>query len=161
MRYRRDADGGRPGRSHSKGIAHTTWITAHARVCRAERYTVDGRISRTGRSRHRCAYDALGRCRSGYSYDHGECEGKFACSIEHEKLLLLQSAFEMGELDLERVAPGTTKLHFMGGIIRWRSARTRPAKLETAVWTAVRSHEGRGVLAIAKMVTSQSCLRTR
>jgi hypothetical protein len=58
----------------------------------------------------------------------------------------------MRKLDLERVAPGATKLHFMGGIIRWRSARTRPAKLETAVWTAVRSHEGRGVLAIAKMV---------
>ena len=68
---------------------------------------------------------------------------------------------EMCKLDLERVAPGTTKLHFIGGIIRWRSARTRAAKLETAVWTAVRSHEGRGVLAVAKMVTSQSCLRTR
>jgi hypothetical protein len=61
----------------------------------------------------------------------------------------------MRELNLERVAPGTTKLHFIRaiGIIRWRSARTRATKLETAVWAAMRSHEGRGVLAIAKKVT--------
>ena len=142
MRYRRDADGGRPGRSHSKGIAHTAWITAHARVCRARRYTVDGRISRTGRSSHRCTYDALSRCRSRYSHDHGECEGKFACGIEHEKLHLLQSAFEMRELNLERVAPGTTKLHFIGaiGIIRRRSTRTQAAKLGTCACRKSNSH---------------------
>ena len=58
----------------------------------------------------------------------------------------------MRELNLERVAAGTTKLNFIRaiGIIRWRSARTPTAKLETAVWATMRSHEGRGVLAIAK-----------
>jgi hypothetical protein len=61
----------------------------------------------------------------------------------------------MRELNLERVAPGTTKLHFIGaiGIIRRRSTRTQAAKLETAAWAAIRGHEGRDVLAIAKMVT--------
>jgi hypothetical protein len=59
----------------------------------------------------------------------------------------------MRELNLERVAVGTTKLHFIRaiGIIRWRSARTPTAKLD--VWAAMRSHEGRGALAIAKKVT--------
>ena len=61
----------------------------------------------------------------------------------------------MRELNLERVAAGTTKLNFIRaiGIIRWRSARTPTAKLETAVWATMRSHEGRGVLAIAKKGT--------
>jgi hypothetical protein len=61
----------------------------------------------------------------------------------------------MRKLDLARVAVGTTKLHFIRviGIIRWRSARTPTAKLETAVWAAMRSPEGRGTLAIAKKVT--------
>ena len=61
----------------------------------------------------------------------------------------------MREPNLERVAAGTTKLNFIRaiGIIRWRSARTPTAKLETAVWATMRSHEGRGVLAIAKKGT--------
>jgi hypothetical protein len=61
----------------------------------------------------------------------------------------------MRELNLDRVAAGTTKLHFIRAIwiIRGRSARTPAAKLETAVWAAMRSHEGRRVLAIAKKVT--------
>jgi hypothetical protein len=61
----------------------------------------------------------------------------------------------MREVNLEGVPPGTTKLHFIRaiGIILWRSARTPTAKLETAVRAAMRSHEGRGVLAIARKVT--------
>ena len=44
---------------------------------------------------------------------------------------------EMCKLDLERVAAGTTKLHFMRpiGIIRWRSARTPNAKLGVSAAT--------------------------
>jgi len=66
----------------------------------------------------------------------------------------------MRDLNLERVAIGTIKLHFIRaiGIILWRSARTPIAKLETAVWAAMRSHEGRGVLAIAKNTLKQDLM---
>src|SRR5882757_1951400 len=54
-------------------------------------------------------------------------------ALSMKNSILLQSAFE---LNLERVAPGTTKLHFIGaiGIIRRRSSRTQAAKLEAAAW---------------------------
>jgi hypothetical protein len=61
----------------------------------------------------------------------------------------------MPQLTLERVAVGTTKLHFIRAIgnIRWRRARTPTTKLEAAVWAAMRSRERGGVLAIAKKVS--------